>query len=66
MILTSRVAQNYEKIIKKGGYNTSKMLTDIQCAFDRKLMTLDEKKYLEALVDADIIKDSENQVKQLG
>ena len=58
MVLTSRIAQNYEKIIKSGRYDANKMLSDIEAAYSRKLMTLEEKVYLEGLVEADLIGDA--------
>lgn len=64
--LTNRIAKNYYKIINSGNYDKSKMLSDIKAAYDRKLMTLEEKKYLEGLVEADLLNESEKQVKQLG
>ena len=66
MILTSRIAQNYEKIIKSGKYDADKMLSDLEAAYKRKLMTLAEKEYLEGLVQADLEARVEEQVKQLG
>lgn len=66
MILTSRIAQNYEKIIKSGKYEADKMLSDLEAAYKRKLMTLAEKEYLEGLVQADLETRVEEQVKQLG
>ena len=66
MILTSRIAQNYEKIIKSGRYEADKMLSDLEAAYKRKLMTLTEKEYLEGLVQADLETRVEEQVKQLG
>ena len=66
MILTSRIAQNYEKIIKSGRYEADKMLSDLEAAYKRKLMTLTEKEYLEGLVQADVENRVEEQVKQLG
>ena len=66
MILTSRIAQNYEKIIKSGRYEADKMLSDLEAAYKRKLMTLAEKEYLEGLVQADLENRVEEQVKQLG
>lgn len=66
MILTSRIAQNYEKIIKSGKYEADKMLSDLEAAYKRKLMTLAEKEYLEGLVQADLEARVEEQVKQLG
>ena len=66
MILTSRIAQNYEKIIKSGKYDADKMLSDLEAAYKRKLMTLAEKEYLEGLVQADLEDRVEEQVKQLG
>lgn len=66
MILTSRIAQNYEKIIKSGKYDADKMLSDLEAAYKRKLMTLAEKEYLEGLVQADLENRVEEQVKQLG
>lgn len=66
MILTSRIAQNYEKIIKSGRYEADKMLSDLEAAYKRKLMTLAEKEYLEGLVQADLEDRVEEQVKQLG
>ena len=66
MILTSRIAQNYEKIIKSGRYEADKMLSDLEAAYKRKLMTLAEKEYLEGLVQADLEARVEEQVKQLG
>ena len=39
MVLTSRIAQNYEKIIKSGRYEADKMLSDLEAAYKRKLMT---------------------------
>ena len=66
MILTSRIAQNYEKIIKSGRYEADKMLSDLEAAYKRKLMTLAEKEYLEGLVQIDLEDRVEEQVKQLG
>ena len=66
MVLTSRIAQNYEKIIKSGRYEADKMLSDLEAAYKRKLMTLAEKEYLEGLVQADLEVRVEEQVKQLG
>ena len=66
MILTSRIAQNYEKIIKSGKYDADKMLSDLEAAYKRKLMTLAEKEYLEGLVQADLEARVEEQVKRLG
>lgn len=66
MILTSRIAKNYEKIIKSGKYDADKMLSDLEAAYKRKLMTLAEKEYLEGLVQADLENRVEEQVKQLG
>ena len=66
MILTSRIAQNYEKIIKSGRYEADKMLSDLEAAYKRKLMTLAEKEYLEGLVQSDLETRVEEQVKQLG
>ena len=66
MVLTSRIAQNYEKIIKSGRYESDKMLSDLESAYKRKLMTLAEKEYLEGLVQADLAARVEEQVKQLG
>ena len=66
MVLTSRIAQNYEKIIKSGRYEADKMLSDLEAAYKRKLMTLTEKEYLEGLVQADLENRVEEQVKQLG
>ena len=66
MVLTSRIAQNYEKIIKSGRYEAYKMLSDLEAAYKRKLMTLAEKEYLEGLVQADLEARVEEQVKQLG
>ena len=66
MILTSRIAQNYEKIIKSGKYDADKMLSDLEAAYIRKLMTLAEKEYLEGLVQADLEARVEEQVKRLG
>lgn len=66
MVLTSRIAQNYEKIIKSGRYEADKMLSDLEAAYKRKLMTLAEKEYLEGLVQADLEARVEEQVKQLG
>ena len=66
MVLTSRIAQNYEKIIKSGKYDASRMLNDLEAAYSRKLITLEEKKYLEGLVEADLIEDSEVQVKYIS
>ena len=65
MVLTSRIAQNYEKIIKSGRYDANKMLSDIEAAYSRKLMTLDEKVYLESLVEADLIGNAEEQAKHV-
>lgn len=66
MVLTSRIAQNYEKIIKSGRYEADKMLSDLEAAYKRKLMTLAEKEYLEGLVQADLENRVEEQIKQLG
>ena len=65
MVLTSRVAQNYEKIIKFGKYEANKMLNNIEVAYSRKLMTLEEKVYLEDLIEQDLIDESEEQAKHL-
>lgn len=65
MVLTSRIAKNYEKIIKSGRYNANKMLSDIEAAYSRKLMTLEEKVYLEGLVEADLIGNAEEQAKHV-
>ena len=65
MVLTSRVAQNYEKIIKSGKYEANKMLNNIEAAYLRKLMTLEEKVYLENLIEQDLIDESEEQAKHL-
>ena len=65
MVLTSRIAQNYEKIIKSGRYDANKMLSDIEAAYSRKLMTLEEKVYLEGLVEADLIGNAEEQAKHV-
>ena len=66
MVLTSRIAQNYEKIIKSGRYEADKMLSDLEAAYKIKLMTLAEKEYLEGLVQADLENRVEEQVKKLG
>ena len=66
MVLTSRISQNYEKIIKSGRYEADKMLSDLEAAYKRKLMTLAEKEYLEGLVQADLEARVEEQVKRLG
>lgn len=66
MVLTSRIAQNYEKIIKSGKYEADKMLSDLEAAYKRKLMTLAEKEYLEGLVQNDLEASVEEQVKRLG
>ena len=66
MVLTSRIAKNYEKIIKSGRYEADKMLSDLEAAYKRKLMTLAEKEYLEGLVQADLEARVEEQVKRLG
>ena len=66
IVLTSRIAQNYEKIIKSGRYEADKMLSDLEAAYKRKLMTLAEKEYLEGLVQADLEARVEEQVKRLG
>ena len=66
MVLTSRIAQNYEKIIKSGRYEADKMLSDLEAAYKRKLMTLAEKEYLEGLVENDLEARVEEQVKRLG
>ena len=65
MILTSRIAQNYEKIIKSGKYDANKMLNDLEAAYLRNLMTLEEKVYLEGLVEADLIGNAEEQAKHV-
>ena len=65
MVLTSRVAQNYEKIIKSGKYEANKMLNNIEAAYSRKLMTLEEKVYLENLIEQYLIDESEEQAKHL-
>lgn len=54
MVLTSRMAINYEKIIKSGNYNREKMLSDLSSAYKRNLITLEEKEYLEKLVKTDL------------
>ena len=66
MVLTSRIAQNYEKIIKSGKYDADKMLSDLEAAYKRKLMTLAEKEYLEGLVQSDLETRVEEQINQLG
>ena len=66
MVLTSRIAQNYEKIIKSGRYDADKMLSDLEAAYKRKLMTLAEKEYLEGLVQNDLESRVEEQINQLG
>ena len=66
MVLTSRIAQNYEKIIKSGRYEADKMLSDLEAAYKRKLMTLAEKEYLEGLVQNDLESRVEEQINQLG
>lgn len=66
MVLTSRIAQNYEKIIKSGRYEADKMLSDLEAAYKRKLMTLSEKEYLEVLVQNDLESRVEEQINQLG
>ena len=65
MVLTSRVAQNYEKIIKSGKYEANKMLNNIEAAYSRNLITLEEKVYLENLIEQDLIDESEEQAKHL-
>lgn len=65
MVLTSRIAQNYEKIIKSGRYEADKMLSDLEAAYKRKLMTLAEKEYLEGLVQNDLESRVEEQINQL-
>lgn len=65
MVLTSRIAQNYEKIIKSGRYDKEEMLSDLAAAFKRNLMTLAEKEYLEGLVQADLEKEAEAKVSKL-
>ena len=65
MVLTSRVAQNYEKIIKSGKYEANKMLNNIEAAYSRNLMVLEEKVYLEDLIEQDLIDESEEQAKHL-
>ena len=65
MVLTSRMAINYEKIIKSGNYNSEKMLSDLASAYKRNLITLSEKEYLEQLVQADLEADVENQLAKL-
>lgn len=66
MVLTSRITQNYEKIIKSGRYEADKMLSDLEAAYKRKLMTLAEKEYLEGLVQNDLESRVEEQINQLG
>ena len=65
MVLTSRMAINYEKIIKSGNYNSEKMLSDLASAYKRNLITLIEKEYLEQLVQADLEADVEKQLAKL-
>ena len=65
MVLTSRMAINYEKIIKSGNYNSEKMLSDLAAAYKRNLITLSEKEYLEGLVQADLEADVEKQLAKL-
>lgn len=65
MVLTSRMAINYEKIIKSGNYNSEKMLSDLASAYKRNLITLSEKEYLEQLVQADLEADVEKQLAKL-
>lgn len=50
MILTSRIAKNYEKIINSGNYDTDEMLYNFESAYKRNLITLEEKEYLEKLL----------------
>ena len=65
MVLTSRMAINYEKIIKSGNYNSEKMLSDLAAAYKRNLITLSEKEYLEGLVQANLEADVEEQLTKL-
>ena len=41
------------------------MLNNIETAYSRKLMTLEEKVYLENLIEQDLIDESEEQAKHL-
>lgn len=54
MRLNSRIAKTYEIIIKSGNYNKEKMLSDINAAYKRKLMTTEEKEYLNNMIQNDI------------
>ena len=45
---------------------SDKMLSDLELAHKRKLMTLAEKEYLEGLVQTDLEARVETQIKQLG
>lgn len=65
MVVTSRIAKNYEIIIKSGRYDRKEMLYDLEAAYSRKLMTLEEKLYLEGLVEADLVADAEEKAKLL-
>lgn len=65
MVLTSRMAINYEKIILSGNYSSDKMLSDLNAAYKRKLITLSEKEYLEGLVQADLESSVESQLSHI-
>lgn len=66
MVLTSRIAKNYELIIKSGNYNPDLMLSDISAALKRNRITLAEAEYLRGLVDTDMNKRMEDQLRQIG
>ena len=53
-------------LVGKDNYDYDKMLSDLEAAYKRKLMTLAEKEYLEGLVQADLEARVEEQVKRLG
>ena len=40
MVLTSRIAQNYEKIIKSGRYEADKMLSDLEARVEEQVKQL--------------------------
>lgn len=66
MQMTSTIAINYEKIIKSGNYDADKMLSDISAALKRNRISLAEAEHLRALIDADMNKRMEIQLKQIG
>ena len=66
MILTTTMAKNFERIIKSGNYDASKVLSDIEAARVRKRITDAESEYLNELIEVDLESRVDEQVKQLG